>query len=351
MEQNKRYFRLGLFVTVAVVILAVILFILGGRSLFQPTLTFETYFKDSVAGLDIGAPVKFKGVPLGQVVEIVGSAPLYELNEPVDKRRSYIVVRVKLSGNEKQVREWRRDLDAMVTMGLRAQTQLAGITGQQYLALDILDPKTHPTLPFDWKPEYPYVPSAPSFTGELLANAHQFIASLNKADVALLGQNLNKLVVTLNDKISALPVKELSADAVEVVEGARVAVARVNEVLAKPDVDAAVHNLASASARLDRLLAEPGFKQTVDNAAQISARLRKLADSGDLDRMAKNINDAAARIDGVIRDNQYDVRVLVQDLRVTAGNLRTLSETLKRYPAGALLGGPPDKVKIPGKSP
>ena len=52
--------------------------------------------------------------------------------------------------------------------GLRAQTQLAGITGQQYLALDFLDAAKYPPLAFDWKAEYMYVPSAPSLTGEII---------------------------------------------------------------------------------------------------------------------------------------------------------------------------------------
>ena len=62
MDGRKRYFRLGLFVFVSIVSVAAILFILGGRALFEPTMTFETYFDESVAGLDI----KFRGVPLGQ---------------------------------------------------------------------------------------------------------------------------------------------------------------------------------------------------------------------------------------------------------------------------------------------
>ena len=46
-------------------------------------------------------------------------------------------------------------------------------------------------------------------------------------------------------------------------------------------------------------------------------------------------------------DNRYDVRVIVQDLRTTADNLRELSSTIKRYPAGALIAGPPEKVRLP----
>jgi hypothetical protein len=41
--------------------------------------------------------------------------------------------------------------------------------------------------------------------------------------------------------------------------------------------------------------------------------------------------------------------VIVQDLRATADNLRTVSESAKRYPAGILFGGPPEKTELPWK--
>jgi ABC-type transporter Mla subunit MlaD len=66
MEEKRRYYRLGLFVIVTVAILFAILFVLGGRSRFEPTLTFETCFNQSVAGLEIGSPVKFSRDSVGQ---------------------------------------------------------------------------------------------------------------------------------------------------------------------------------------------------------------------------------------------------------------------------------------------
>ena len=61
----------------------------------------------------------------------------------------------------------------------------------------------------------------------------------------------------------------------------------------------------------------------------------------------QDIDKAAQRADALLADNQYDVRAIVQDLRTTSTNLRTLSDSVKRYPAGALLAGPPDKVQLP----
>jgi phospholipid/cholesterol/gamma-HCH transport system substrate-binding protein/paraquat-inducible protein B len=327
MEGSKRYVRLGLFVFVALTTFVALLFILGGRSLFQPRFTFESYFDESVAGLDIGAPVRFRGVPLGEVTEIVTSGAEYESDIPFLKRRQYIVVRGNVFVSKQEVEEIRRDSAEYVARGMRAQTQLAGITGQQYLALDFLDPETYPPLPFDWTPRYAYIPSAPSLTTQIIKNAQEFVANLNEADLQKLGPNLNRLVENLNAKVDQLPVDELSAQFSDAIKDVRATVDRIGGILAKGDVDATLRNLNTASGRIDVLLARPDIKQTLANAAA-----------------------ATGRADALIGDNQYDLRVIIEDLRVTAENLRVLSETVKRYPAGALVGGPPEKVPFPGES-
>src|SRR5580658_1695497 len=328
MEDTKRYGRLGAFVVVSVCLLAAGLFLLGGRQWFQPTFMFETYFDQSVAGLDVGAPVRFRGVPLGHVAAILTSAATYEQSVPLDKRHEYIVVRVEVNLSGQEAAQMRRDAQSLAARGLRAQTQLAGITGQQYLALDFLDPQKYPPLPFDWTPKYLYLPSAPSSAGEIIAKAQSFLASLNAADIQTLGRSLNTLVVDLDTKLGEIPVTDL-ANHLQVV------------------LKSANHTLA----RVDRLLADPALKQTLENVAVISSGARRMIDDGELDRLVKDLDDASERLDALVGDNQYDVRGTVEDLRATAGNLRALSESIKRYPAGALVGGPPEKIQLPGPAP
>jgi ABC-type transporter Mla subunit MlaD len=327
MEEAKRYGRLGVFVVVTLCILATGLFLLGGRKWFQPTFVFETYFDQSVAGLDVGAPARFRGVPLGHVAAILTSAAAYEKSIPLDKRHQYIVVRVEVNLSGEEAEQMRQDADSLAAKGLRVQTQLAGITGQQYLALDFLDPKKYPPLPFDWTPQYLYLPSAPSSAGEIIAKAQSLLASLNEADIKTLGRNLNTLVSDLDKKLDQIPVTDLAV--------------RLQAALKAAD---------TTFSRVDRLLADPSLKQTVDNTAVLSGRLRQMVDDGELDRLVKDLDDASERLDALVGDNQYDVRATVEDLRTTAGNLRALSESVKRYPAGVLLGGPPEKIQLPGHS-
>jgi len=326
MDEGKRYYRLGLLVVVSILALAVLLFVLGGRKLFQPTYTFETYFAESVAGLEIGSPLRYRGVPLGEVSEILDSAAAYERDVPLAERRNYIVVRGKVTLSALEAIQVRRDAPELVKLGLRAQTQLAGITGQQYLALDFLDPAKYPPLEFGWTPKYEYVPSAPSRTGEIIAKAQVFVASLSEVDIKNLGENLNRLLVNLNGKVGELPLAQLSADA-----------------------DNVLRKLNATIERVDPLLAN--LKQSVDNLGVITGSLRRVADRGDLDRTITQIDESIERLNGLLGDNQYDVRIIVQDLRVTADILRELSATVKRYPAGALFSGPPEKVRLPVEKP
>jgi ABC-type transporter Mla subunit MlaD len=311
-------------VTVSILALAVSVFVLGGRKLFQPTYTFETYFDESVAGLEIGAPLRYRGVPLGEVSEILDSAAAYERDVPLDKRRNYIVVRAKVTLSAVEAIQVRRDAPELVKLGLRAQTQFAGITGQQYLALDFLDPAKYPPLKFTWAPEYDYVPSAPNRAGEILSKAQVFMASLSEVDAKVLGENLNKLLVSLNTKIGELPMARLTADADEVLRNANATIVRAQPLVTD-------------------------LRQSVDNLAVVTRSMRGVADRGDLDRTMKHIDEALERLNGLLGDNQYDVRVIVRDLRKTAENLRELSATIKRYPAGTLVGGPPEKVRLPAE--
>src|SRR5262249_39104674 len=270
MEENKRYARLGIFVVMSLVIMAAVLFLLGGRKLFQPTFTFETYFNESVAGLELGAPVRFRGVPLGQVSEIITSSAAYERGVPLDRRKDYIVVRAKINFSGEQTEQMKDDVTQLVPRGLRAQTQLAGITGQQYLAVDFLDPRKYPPLEFQWTPKYTYVPSAPSLTGEIVAHAQAFLAHLNEVDIKNLGENLNALVVSVEKKVDDAPVAEL-------VKNANTAVQRIDRIIAAAPIDHTLRKLDSAATNLDGVLADPGLKGTVDNVAAITGRLRKLA--------------------------------------------------------------------------
>ncbi|MCA1791904.1 MAG: MlaD family protein, partial [Thioalkalivibrio sp.] len=69
---------IGLFM-IGAILLSVIAVVALASGTFRKQSTFISYFGESVNGLEIGAPVKFQGVPVGQVTNL-----LIQI-EPVDK--------------------------------------------------------------------------------------------------------------------------------------------------------------------------------------------------------------------------------------------------------------------------
>ena len=67
MSEKANYFKIGLFVIVASLFLAGAIILFGGGKFLEEKYTVETYFDQSVQGLDVGAALKFQGVQIGNV--------------------------------------------------------------------------------------------------------------------------------------------------------------------------------------------------------------------------------------------------------------------------------------------
>ncbi|MCX8906235.1 MlaD family protein [Vibrio parahaemolyticus] len=322
MDDSKSSYKLGLFVVSALVSLFVVLFILGGRSLFEPKIIVETYFDESVSGLEVGAPVRFRGITAGEVVSIELSDALYEAAVPRENRKSYVVVRSEITGAKRTIEEWNRSIEISIERGLRATTQLAGITGQQYLSFDYTS--MDEGLSFNWKPNYPYVPSTKSSAGKIVSGIQSLIARLDEADINTLVANINMLIETLNQSISALDADALNAQLLALLINSNQMVKSVDGVISDPEV-----------------------KEIVSSLAQISKSLNSsLKDKGDINKLIKDLDRAVVRLDVIMADNQSDINYVIKDLRVTVENLKSFSETLKNQPSSIIFSSEPEKLKI-----
>ena len=54
----------------AVIAGVIVLVVIGSGRWFQPKLTIESYFNESVQGLDVGSKLKYRGVVIGEVKRI-----------------------------------------------------------------------------------------------------------------------------------------------------------------------------------------------------------------------------------------------------------------------------------------
>src|SRR3954471_10050928 len=134
----------GAFVIGAFALGIVSLLAFGGFSFFARPDRFVVYFDESTHGLDLGSPVKLRGVRVGRVVSLnlrydeptnrSAIAVVCELNKDVVTDPSGSVIDID-----------RTKLETLVRRGLRARLDMAGFaTGLLFVQLDFFDPKEYP---------------------------------------------------------------------------------------------------------------------------------------------------------------------------------------------------------------
>ena len=96
MSLKANYFKLGLFVIGAVIAGVVLLVVIGSGRWFQPKLMVETYFNESVQGLEIGSKLKYRGVVIGEVTRIGFTYNTYQLDRPMAQRERYVLVEAQI---------------------------------------------------------------------------------------------------------------------------------------------------------------------------------------------------------------------------------------------------------------
>ena len=216
MTEQASYTRLGAFVLagVALVVAAVVVF--GGGLFRQRGVVIETYFDEAVQGLEVGAPVKYRGVQIGSVIQIGLAQDVYEIpftEERFYKEGRYVVVRARLRATGELEAERRRiesraprELEA----GLRLRLSSNPITGTSFLELDYVDAARSPELPFSWTPEHPYLPSTPSTIARLGSAATRLIDRIDALDIEGVVASLRRALDAADDAVSDAEIGKLS---------------------------------------------------------------------------------------------------------------------------------------------
>lgn len=212
--KQKHYFLIGLFVLGGMLLFILGCILFGSTQLFTKQLKFETYFTSSVQGLDVGSPVKFRGMTIGAIDSIGFAGTTYRnhesLQEETTKLHQYlsyihVVGHIDLKEHSHLTEE---GLKRMVKHGLRARLELQGITGQLYVNLDFLRKDSivrDEPIVVPWEPEELYLPSVPNTLQSFLSIAENISKELSEIDwtgtvdaLASLATDVNKVVAESN---------------------------------------------------------------------------------------------------------------------------------------------------------
>src|SRR5436309_1716956 len=149
------HWKLGLFVLLAVGVTLGTLFWLGARRFRRESFPAISYFDESVQGLDVGSPVKFRGVTVGTVSDITIAPDHRHVQVTADM---YVDALVRLGLRMRAPRSG----EEFTAPNLRVQLASAGITGVRFIQTDFFDPERFPPPRLPFEPPWNYVPSAPS---------------------------------------------------------------------------------------------------------------------------------------------------------------------------------------------
>lgn len=273
-QTNPNYFRLGLFVFAGLAAILALILVFGTGQIFKKTLMTETYIEQSVTGLDVGAPVRFRGVKLGQVTSIGLSGNLYESNEPLAKRKEYVVIRMKIDGDRNELLGPAGKLPS----DLRARVKSQGITGVNYVELDyVRDMPGYEALPYSWKPEYIVIDSLPSQTDIFFSGIRKVLDNFGDMNLSGTQKKFDELLVNLNTIIGG-DGKD-NAGIAKSVERLNVLLGRIDEVANKAELELLMREVIATTVVLRQTLssAQGDTLSSVENLKQITDQLNDLA--------------------------------------------------------------------------
>ena len=165
MAKQASKMMIGVFLIIALFLLAASLVVFGSGKFFTKTQKFVLYFNEPVKGLDVGSPVLFQGVAVGSVISIDIIA------DPI-KRQANIPVIIQIELDRFKFRKPsetlnpQKDMPLLIEEGFRATlTMQSLITGKLLIELDY-----YPGTPLILKnvdKEYIEIPTIPSTTSKL----------------------------------------------------------------------------------------------------------------------------------------------------------------------------------------
>ena len=274
MSAPTNHWKLGLFVVIGFTMTLGAVGWLGAASMRRNVDSYVSYFDESVQGLEVGSPIKFRGVTIGNVAKI-DIAPDHRLVEVTSEIGTEELTRL---GLDVAIGPFEPDRPKKLEQGLGLRVQLAssGLTGVKFLLLDFFTVADNPEPVLTFPVADNYIPAVPSTMKNIEDSlvrvvqrlpdiVDQLAAVLDKVDFILGGlkdqdlpdrivavlDNANTVLGEAQKKIAGVDTKRLSRDASVTLRSLGDAVGQMNRLLARVDGDKSL--LASATRASDAL--------------------------------------------------------------------------------------------------
>ncbi|MBO6103347.1 MAG: MCE family protein [Opitutales bacterium] len=304
---------IGLFVVAAIVI-AVAAIVLLGASSFKKSEIAVCYFKDSINGLNVGAPVKYKGVEIGKVKNI-------SMDLAMDSRENMIVVFLDIDADLGVSEDWIEFVKEQRRRGLRAKLNFQSIvTGMLYVELDYfadIDEQFSIRHENDSLVEIPVMESSLS---DMAKKVEALIENVSKVDFKKIADDADALLVSINSKLGDIDAKAINSEVLATLESVR-------KVVSDEKILKSLENL-------NGLISDGRdfFTSTSKTVEDLNSNVSETLSS--LNRFVENVNTIVEPNSAV----RYEVSMLIRNVSDAAISIKSLTDFLERNPKAILTG-------------
>jgi paraquat-inducible protein B len=310
----------GMFVLSAVGLILAALVVFGSGNLFRNTHDFVIYFSGSgINGLRVGAPVRFKGVDVGEVKEIQLSLG-QEMNQQTRELNAKVHIPVTIELDQKKILSHGatsidlsdpHTIPNLIREGMRAQLGMDSIvTGMMYVALDI-EPNTKIEMIAPQGSPLQEIPSIPTTLEQAQEVALRIFNKLGKVDFDAVFTQMTGMLES------------------------------IRQITNSPGLKEAIANSEKTREQLDHTLA--GAQQTLNTmnsqVPPLSNSLQKTSLSADA--AAKQARLTLGTVQMAIEPNSpinYQVLQTLQDVSAAAHSIKELTDYLQRNPSAIIRG-------------
>lgn len=364
MNENKaNYAKIGFFVLAGIALILLVIGIAGARVFSKKAVLAETYFTESVTGLDIGSPVKYRGVPVGEVKRIgfVYSEYGAQSADTLTHSSARQILVVMALDPERfgllHAQNAEAVLSGLVEQGLRVKLALSGVTGLAFLELDYFRAGSEAGMPPkpSWTPHHPYIPASASMMTTLKKAVDDVFVKLSAVDLQALGDELLSTLYLFQNKLVNVDITGLSAEATSLLTELRDTNRSLKQLLDSPDLARLPADLAATvdSARRSAEGVETHIQPLAQSLRDLAARANVLVETfsslvtnngARVEQTVASLSQTAQTLNRTAVTQQGSLADLLQNLRDASSGLERVVSDLSANPAALLFGQPPEPL-------
>ncbi len=345
MSMKPNYFKIGLFVIIALCLLVAAVIFFGSGMFTKEKTYFETYFNGSVSGLSIGAPVEVRGVKMGQVEKIVFAGDYYNIPRDSDeyfKIGNMVLVLASFDAGfcppNMTVEDMSQNVTKLNTLGFRLRLESNILTGQAFLQGEYLDPNLYPSIKIPWEPRHCYISSAQSELTTMKQYVDNILRQLEQINTKRIGDLIDELLVSVKQAIVDVNVPAISNEIQSLVANTDTFVQNVNQTMA--DI-----NMPAVSNNVQELLLE--VRQTNQNIQDLIKKPEDIdSQMANIAVTITNLNTILSRIDKLVMSQSPKVNQTLSDLRDVSADIKEIIGDLKKNPSQIIFSPSPPKSEV-----